>query len=83
MVQKVGRGLLALQGHGEGRQRQFGAEIIAHRPANRLAAEQIQDHRHVQPAFVGRHIDDVGEPESVQRGGGKVTVQEIGAIGRA
>jgi hypothetical protein len=40
-------------GHVEGVQDQFGAQVVGHRPANDPTRERVQDHGEVQPALVG------------------------------
>jgi hypothetical protein len=58
-MQEAGGRTLALDRHGESGQRQFGAQVIAHRPADDFPAEQVQNDGQVQPALVGRHVGDV------------------------
>jgi hypothetical protein len=48
-----------------------------HRPAHHLAAEQIDDHRQEQPAFLGGDVGDFPSPGLVGPGGGEVAVQQI------
>lgn len=79
-----------LGGHHQRSHTQFGAHMIAHRPADDLARGQIEDGGQVQPALAGRQVGDVGQPDCVWPRGREVLLQEIGrdreivaAVGRA
>jgi hypothetical protein len=62
-VMDKARGGIALgDGHVEGVQDQFGAQVVGHRPADDPAGEAVQHDRHIQPAFIGALLGDVGHP---------------------
>ncbi len=49
----------------------------AHRPPHDHAAEQVLDHRQVEPPLGGRHVCDVRTPRHVWAGRGEVPVQDV------
>lgn len=51
--------------------------VIAHRPADDLAAEEVDDGRQIQPTLSSRNVGDIGEPDPVRRCGGKVAIDEV------
>ena len=52
-----------LDGHGQCGHGKFGAHMLAHRPANYLAGEPVEDHGQVEPALAGRDIGDIRQPD--------------------
>lgn len=74
---------LPLDRHGQRGDRQLLAQVIAHRPSHHLAGEQVEDDGEVQPAFVGRDIADVGQPDFIRPGGEKGLIEEIVGDGQA
>src|SRR3954453_130347 len=42
------------------------AHVVGHRPADDLAREGVLDRGQIEPAFPGRHVGDVGDPEAVR-----------------
>jgi hypothetical protein len=63
---------------------------LAHRPADDLAAEQVEDRRRIQPTLAGADIGHIREPDLVRAGGLEVARQQIRgrqegmmAVGRA
>jgi hypothetical protein len=67
----------SLDCHGERGDGQFGTHVIAHGPADHLPGEQIEDHGQVEPAFAGRDISDVGQPDLIRPVGDKVLIQQV------
>jgi hypothetical protein len=63
--------------HPQGRQRQVGAQVIAHCPADDLSAVEVQDRGQIEPALIGLDIGDVGEPDPVRRGSGEVALDQV------
>src|ERR1700694_1895357 len=51
--------------------------MIAHRPADDLAAVQVHDGGQIEPALIGLDVGDVGEPDPVRRGGGEVSLEQV------
>src|ERR1700731_4340388 len=51
--------------------------MIAHRPADDLAAVQVHDGGQIEPALIGLDVGDIGEPDSVRRGGGEVSLKQV------
>ena len=51
---------------------------LAHGPAHDAAAEQIEHHGQVQPAFAGGDVGHVAGPDGVRRGYRKVARQQVG-----
>src|SRR6202790_1657966 len=51
--------------------------MIAHRPADDLAAVQIHDGGQIEPALIGLDVGDVGEPDPVRCGGGEVPLEQV------
>jgi hypothetical protein len=81
---------LSVNRHRECGRRQFGAQVIAHGPADDLAAVEIHDGGEIQPALVGWNVGDVGEPDAVGRRGREVAIDQVrrdrqcvAAVGRA
>src|SRR5882762_2184654 len=77
MVNQTGARPLCRNGHRYGRQWQFGAQMIRHRPADDLAAVEVQDGGQIEPALIGLDVGDVGEPDPVRRSGGEVAVEQV------
>src|ERR1700732_3137694 len=51
--------------------------MIAHRPADDLAAVQVPDGGQIEPALIGFDVGDVGEPDPVRRGDGEVALEQV------
>src|SRR5579863_9374538 len=51
--------------------------LRSHGPAHHLAAEQVDDHRQEQPAFLGGNVRDITSPGLVGPGRSEVTVQQV------
>jgi hypothetical protein len=66
VVHQARRGVALADGHVQGVQDQFGAQMVGHRPAHDPAGEAVQHHRQVQPALVGALLGDVGHPQPVR-----------------
>ncbi len=80
----------SLECHGEGGNGEFGAQMLAHRPADDLASEQAEDHRQVEPTFAGRDVGDIRQPDLIGPVGYEIPIQQVGgyrqgllAVGRA
>jgi len=72
------RGGVALgDGHVQGVQDQLGPQVGGHRPAHDRPREGIEDHREIEPAFVGALLGDVGHPEPVRRWWGEGALDQI------
>jgi hypothetical protein len=52
-------------GHIQRRQRQFGPQVIRHRPTHHAPAESVQDHGQKNELFVRPYISDVRHPKLV------------------
>src|SRR3981189_348403 len=61
----------------KGRQWQFGAQMIRHRPANDLAAVEVHDRSQIKPALISLDVGDVGEPDPVRGGGAEVALEQV------
>src|SRR6516164_8546009 len=77
MVDQAGARPLCGNGHREGRQWQFGAQMIRHRPADDLAAVEVHDRGQIKPALISLDVGDVGKPDPVRRGGDEVALEQI------
>jgi hypothetical protein len=64
--------------HPKGCERRFGAQMIAHRPADDPAAVEVHDGGQVEPALVGFDVGDVSKPDPVRGRCGKVAIEQIG-----
>src|SRR6202035_3952371 len=51
--------------------------MIAHRPADDLAAVQVHDGGQIEPALIVLEVGDSGEPDSVRRGGGEFSLKQV------
>src|ERR1700681_1687047 len=51
--------------------------MILHRPADNPAAVEVQDGGQIEPALIGLDIGDVGEPDTVRRGGKEVSTEQV------
>jgi hypothetical protein len=54
-----------------------GTHVLAHRPADHFAGEQVEDHGQVEPALGGRDIGDVGQPNVIGSVRDKALVQQV------
>src|ERR1700738_4730477 len=68
---------LCPNGHPQGRQWQFGAQMIRHRPADYLAAVEVHDRGQIKPALISLDVGDIGEPDPVRRGGEEVALEQV------
>src|ERR1035438_4159177 len=69
------------QGHPPSGQDQFGVDVFAHGPSGEAAAVQIHDASQIEPAFLGRYVSDVPEPDLVGGAGSGQVRQAIGGDG--
>jgi len=51
VMNQAWRRLLALESHGQGRDRQFRPHVVTHRPSNDLHCEKIEHDSQIEPAF--------------------------------
>src|ERR1700758_5430829 len=51
--------------------------MIRHRPADDLAAVEVHDRGQIKPALISLDVGDVGEPDSVRRGGDEVALEQV------
>jgi hypothetical protein len=68
--------------HSERGDGEFGTQVIAHRPADHFAGEQVEDHGQVEPALGGRDIGDIGQPDLIGPVGDKFWSSRFTATGR-
>jgi hypothetical protein len=60
MMDQAWRRLLALDGHGQCRDRQVRPHVVTHRPANDLSGEKLEHDSQIVPSFLGWDIGSVG-----------------------
>src|SRR5215203_6769468 len=77
VADQAGWRLSLADGHLQGVQDQFGAQVLGHRPANDPTRERVQDHGEVQPALVGALLGNVGDPELIGTGRCEPALDEI------
>ncbi len=65
VVDQAVRGPLTFYGHVEGLQGDLDVQGLAHGPADDLAGVDVGDGGEVEPAFSGRDVDQIGEPDLV------------------
>jgi len=63
--------------HGERGDGEFGMQVLAHRPANHLAGEQVEDHGQIEPALAGRNVGDIGQPDLIRPVGDKILLEQV------
>jgi hypothetical protein len=90
MVDQTRPRATALDGHGQGGDCEFGAHMIAHRPADHFPGEQVEDHGQVQPALTSRNVGDIRQPDLIRLLGREIAIEQVFrhrqrmiAIGRA
>ena len=71
------RGSSAEPGHAQCIDDQCPRHALAHREADDLTAEQIDDDREIEPAFLRPEIGDVAGPDTVRRFDAKVALQQV------
>ena len=64
-------------GHAEGIEHEFGAQVPGHRPAHDSAAEHVEDDGQVQESRQGRHVGDVSHPQPVRGVGVELTLHQV------
>jgi hypothetical protein len=79
MMDYARRRLLPLDGHGQGGDGEFCPHVIAHRPSNDLPGEKIKRDGKIEPAFGGRDISYVGEPDLIGPQGNEVLIEPVGS----
>ncbi len=77
-MDQSGSGLPRPQRHVERFEHELGAEVLAHRPADDAAGEDIEGHRDVEPTRPGPHIGDVRHPQLVGAVDCEVALDEVG-----
>jgi hypothetical protein len=78
-MDQVGRWSLAFNGHVEGIQSDLGMQCLTHGPAGDLAGVYVEDGGQVEPAFTGRDLGQVGEPDLVGSRRFEVSGNRLGA----
>src|SRR3954468_21501615 len=63
--------------HGQGIDDQLSCHALAHRPADHLPAEQVDDDGQVQPAFLSGNVRYIAGPHQIRSFRLKVTVQHV------
>ncbi len=58
-------------------QHQLGPQMHCHRPADDLAAQDVDDDGEIEKANPGRDVHDVGDPELIRGDRGKVALDEV------
>src|SRR5947208_2164244 len=71
-------GIPLLDRHPERVQDELGLEVVAHRPADDPAAEDVLDGGEEEKALPGLDVLEVADPEPVRLRPGEVTVDEVG-----
>jgi hypothetical protein len=77
VMDQARRGALSLDGHGQGSDGEFGAQMITHRPTNNLPGEEIQYDGLIEPPFGGWHVGDVGQPNLIRPRGHEGLFEQI------
>jgi hypothetical protein len=77
MMNEPGCRTSSLDCHGERGDGEFGTQVIAHRPADHFACEQVEDHGQVKPALGGPDIRDIGQPDLIGPVGTEVLIQQV------
>ena len=78
MVNQARRRLLALDGHGQCRDRQFRPHVVSHRLANDLSGEKIEHDSQIEPSFLGWDIGYVSKPDLIRPLGGEFLGEPVG-----
>jgi len=66
VVDESRAGATGMDGHGEGVERQFGAQVVGHRPADDAPRVGIHQDGEIEPTFRSGDIRDVPKPEPVR-----------------
>ena len=82
MMDQAWRRLLALDSHGQCRDRQVRPHVAAHRPANDLSGEKIEHDSQIEPSFPGWDIGYVSEPDLIRPPGGEFLGEPVGGMGQ-
>src|ERR1700723_184131 len=67
MLDEPGHWALTLRGHHQRGERQLGAHMIAHRPADDLARGKVEDRGEIEPSLSSGDVWDVRQPDGVRR----------------
>ena len=67
----------SLDCHGQRGDCEFGAQVIAHGPADHFAGEQVEDHGQVEPTLAGRDVGDIGQPDLIGPVGDKILLEQV------
>src|ERR1700729_4474644 len=67
MLDEPGHGALTLRGHHQRGERQLGAHMIAHCPADDLARGKVEDRGEIEPSLSSGDVCDVRQPDGVRR----------------
>ena len=77
MKDQPGRGSSTEPGHAQGVDDQLPGHALAHREANHLTAEQVDDDREIDPSFLCPEIGDVASPDMIRRLDAKLALQQV------
>lgn len=83
VMDEAERRLAAGDRHPERVEGELGFQVVAHRPTDDSAAEDVDDAGEKQPALVCRHVGDVGDPESVGPLGDEPPLDQVRSRGRS
>ena len=67
--------------HGQRITGQFPAQMLRHRPPHDPTRAGIKDHRQIQPAFPGRDVGDVADPQLIELLDSELACTRLGAAG--
>lgn len=81
MMQEARIWLALGQGHAQRSMHETVITGSSHRPTDNQAAVDIQDQRHVQPAFLCPHSGHVGDPFFIKVAGREIAGQRVGSDG--
>ena len=70
-------GTPARQGHVQRVEHQFGTKMIGHRPSHDAPAEHIEHDGQIQKPLPGRHVGDIGHPETIRHIGVKLALDAV------
>jgi len=82
VVNKAGAGSLPLRGHDQGGERQLGAPVIAHGPADDLSRRAVEHGCQAPPSLAGGDGGGAGQPDAgLGAGATDLRPGRVGAIG--
>jgi len=81
VMDQPGRRPLAFDTHVQRLPCDLGVQGLAYGSAEDVAGVHVQDRRQVQPAFAGRYVGEIGEPDLAGAAIWKLRASPLGAIG--